>query len=114
MTTAIALLAAAVSTASAAAVLRAANDNAGASWIAADTRADAYTDRHISTYVRAHVAVFHAAAASVDCDYWRFEATSFDGRRSVRLAPRSIRCRASERQERVLRAYLRAVGVDCC
>ena len=96
------------------AVTRADNDNAGAAWFAADVRRDEVDDSHLSTYVHATAAVFHAAAGGVDADFWRFARTTLDGRQHVYLVPRQEKSRATVRRERVLRAYLRAVGVDCC
>ena len=92
----------------------AANDNAGAAWHSRDT-ACAADGRHMGTLVptRDARAVHVEVTDELDPGAWRLWTTRLDGRLAVALYPAADRSPATERQERVLRALVRAMGAAC-
>jgi hypothetical protein len=92
----------------------AANDNAGAAWHARDT-ARAEHGHHMGTVVPLRDArlVLPEVCRELDPGGWRLWTTRLDGRNAVALYPVGDRSPATERQERVLRALVRAAGMVC-
>jgi hypothetical protein len=92
----------------------AANDNAGAAWHSRDT-ARAEHGHHMGTVVptRDARAVHVEVTDELDPGAWRVWPSSLDGRLAVTLYPTADRSPATERQERLLRALVRAAGMVC-
>jgi hypothetical protein len=92
----------------------AANDNAGLAWHSRDT-ARAEHGRHMGTLVptRDALAVHIEVTDELDPGAWRVWTARLDGRLAVALYPAANRSTATERQERVLRALVRAAGMTC-
>jgi len=93
----------------------AANDNAGAAWHSRDT-ARAEHGHHMGTLVPLRDArlVLPEVCRELDPGGWRlWSSYSLDGRAAVTLYPTGDRSPATERQERVLRALVRAAGMTC-
>ncbi len=101
-------------TAARAAEAVAANDNAGAAWHSRDT-ARAADGCHMGTLVptRDARAVHLEVTDELDPGAWRAWAARLDGRAVVAFYPVADRSPATERQERVLRALVRAAGMTC-
>ena len=95
-----------------------ANDNAGAAWQSSDAAPCAHDYRHLVTHVldlgARTRAVFVAITGEVEPRDWSIRVGRLDRRACIELAPRDEHSRASERRERVLRAILRAQGVEVC
>lgn len=98
-----------------AAAARAANDNAGAAWTARDEAPDAHDLTHLATrvYGRHSREVYRTLTDEVEPRDW-IVLLHAHGRLAVALSPNATRCRRTERVERVLRALIRAQGVECC
>lgn len=116
MTTNTTRTAAALEIAARIATAQAANHNAIGAWDAADVAPCEHDASHLTTsvYTSRPGDVIALAASEIECSDWRVETATVDRRNVVRLVPRHDASRRTRRVERVLRAYLRAVGVDCC
>ena len=92
----------------------AANDNAGAAWHERDT-ARAADGHHMGAVVPLRDArlVLPEVCRELDPGAWRLWASTLDGRLAVTFYPVADRSPATERQERVLRALVRAAGMTC-
>jgi len=92
----------------------AANDNAGAAWHERDT-ARAADGCHMGTVVPMRDArlVLPEVCRELDPGAWRLWSSILDGRAAVAFHPVADRSPATERQERVLRALVRAAGLTC-
>lgn len=99
--------------ASRAAAQHAANDNAGLAWETRD-RAPHADDSHTSALVlsRAAAAILDGLCREVEPHDWIVRAGRCGTRGGVELRARDAASRATLRQEKVLRALVRAAGVE--